>query len=146
MAKENPTWGQRRVAAELSLKLAILLSPRTVRKYWPSERDDHRARRTPSQHWATFVRNHADAIVACDFMVAVTAKLQLLYVLVMLEIGSRRILQCNVTAHPTAEWTLQQFREGLSDERSDRFAVHDRDSIFSAELDQELVKRFDCGS
>jgi putative transposase len=47
-----------------------------------------------------------------------------------------------VTAHPTAEWTLQQFREGLSDERSYRFAVHDRDSIFSAELDQELVEGF----
>jgi len=54
MAKENPTWSQMRVAAELSLKLAILVSPRTVRKYWPWERDDRRARRatrTSSQHW-----------------------------------------------------------------------------------------------
>ena len=142
MAKENPTWGQMRVAAELSLKLAILVSPRTVRKYWPWEGDDRRARRTSSPHWATFVRNHADAIIACDFMVAVTAKFQLLYVFVMLELGSRRILQCNVTAHPTAEWTLQQFREGLSDGRPYRFAIHDRDSIFSAELDQELVEGF----
>ena len=145
MAKENPTWGQMRVAAELSLKLAILVSPRTVRKYWPWERDDRRARRatrTSSPYWATFVRNHADAITACDFMVAVTAKFQLLYVFVMLELGSRRILQCNVTAHPTAEWTLQQFREGLSDGRPYRFAIHDRDSIFSAELDQELVEGF----
>jgi hypothetical protein len=50
------------------------------RKYWPWERDDRRARRTPSRHWATSVRNHADAIIACDFMVAVTAKFQLLYV------------------------------------------------------------------
>jgi putative transposase len=35
MARENPTWGQMRVAAELYLKLGILVSPRTVRKYWP---------------------------------------------------------------------------------------------------------------
>ena len=42
-------------------------------------------------------------------MVAVTARFQLLYVLLILELGSRRILQCNVTAHPTSEWTLHSF-------------------------------------
>src|SRR5580700_8158329 len=64
MARENPTWGQARVADELSLKLGILLSPRTVRKYWPWEPSDCRARRVSSQQWKTFVRNHANAIVA----------------------------------------------------------------------------------
>jgi putative transposase len=63
-------------------------------------------------------------------------------VFLILEIESRRILQCNVTAHPTAEWTLQQFREGLSDEKRYRFVIHDRDSIFSTELDQELTEGF----
>jgi putative transposase len=92
--------------------------------------------------WATFVRNHAAAIVACDFMVAVTAKFQLLYVFVILELGSRRILWCNVTAHPTAEWTLQQFRDGLFDQKPNRFLIHDRDSISSRELDQALVQDF----
>ena len=61
-----------------------------------------------------FVRHHAAAIVACDFMLAVTPRFQLLYMRVILELGSRRILHCNVTAHPTAEWTVQQFRDGLS--------------------------------
>ena len=124
------------------MKLGILVSSRTVRKYWPWQPDDRRGRRTSSQHWATFVRNHADAIVVCDFMVAVTAKFQVLYVFVILELGSRRILHCNVTAHPTAEWTLQQFREGLSDERPYRFLIHDRDSIFSTELNHELATGF----
>jgi len=50
MARENPTWGRMRVAAELYLKLGMLVSPRTVRKYWPWEIDDRRARRTSSQH------------------------------------------------------------------------------------------------
>jgi transposase InsO family protein len=58
----------------------------------------------------------------------------------MLELGSRRILHCNVAAHPTAEWTLQQFREVLPGESSYRFVIHDRDAIFSAELDRELVR------
>jgi putative transposase len=65
-------------------------------------------RRTASQPWKTFVRNHAQGIVACDFLVVVTARFRILFVFVALEIGSRRILHCNVTAHPTAEWTLQQ--------------------------------------
>jgi hypothetical protein len=126
------------VAAELYLKLGLLVSHRTVRKYWPWGRDDDRGEGVSSQRWATCVRNHADAMVACDFMVAVTGKFQLLYVFVILELGSRRILQCNVTAQPTAEWTLQQFREGLSHETPYHFVIHDRDCIFSTDL-EELV-------
>jgi putative transposase len=142
MVQENPTWGQAGVAAEHLLKLRILVSPRTVRKYWPWEPNDRGRRRVSAHRWATFVRNHADALVACDFMVAITAKFQFLYVLVILELGTRRILQCNVAAHPTAEWTLQQFREALPSENRHGFLIHDRDSIFSAELDQELVWGF----
>ena len=138
IVRENPTWGQARVADELALKLGIYISPRTVRKYWPWQSDDHR-NRTSSRSWSTFVHNHANAIVACDFMVAVTARFQFLYVLLILEVGSRRILQCNVTAHPTAEWTLQQFREALPGENAWRLVVHDRDAIFSEELDKELA-------
>jgi putative transposase len=140
MARENPTWGQARVADELSLKLGIFVAPRTVRKYWPWPPDDNNQKRVSTQRWATFVRNHADAIVACDFMTVVTARFQFLYVLVMLELGSRRILHCNVTAHPTAEWTFQQFREGLPGGSPHRFVIHDRDAIFSWALDEELVR------
>jgi putative transposase len=35
MANENPIWGEERIANELLLKLAIRVSPRTVRKYMP---------------------------------------------------------------------------------------------------------------
>jgi putative transposase len=134
MAKQNPTWGQERVASELSLKLGIQVSPRTVRAYWPRECDPRRGNRTGSQHWRTFVRNHAQSIVACDFLVSVTASFRVLYVLVVMEVVSRRILHCNVTSHPTAEWTLQQFREAIPGEHNYKFLIHDRDSIFSADV------------
>ena len=64
MARENPTWGEERVAAELSVKLGILVSPRTVRAYWSHDADPMGGRRTSSQHWRSFVRNHAQAMVA----------------------------------------------------------------------------------
>jgi len=59
-----------------------------------------------------------------------------------LEVGSRRILQCNVTAHTTAEWTLQQLREALPSEHGYRFLIYDHESISSAELDEELAQGF----
>jgi len=76
--------------------------------------------------------------VASGFLVAITARFRVLYVFVLMEVGSRRILQCNVTAHPTAVWTLQQFREAIPSDHIYRFLIHDRDSIFSAEVDDEL--------
>lgn len=136
MAADNPAWGQERIADELSLKLGVRVSPRTGGKYLVSSRP--RGGRASNLRWATFVRNHAKGIVACDFMVSVTASMQLLYVFVAMEVGSRRILHTNVTAHPTAEWTLQQFRECLAYDHSYRYLIHDRDSIFSASLDCEL--------
>ena len=58
-----------------------------------------------------FVRNHAKAMVACDFFVSVTIRFQILYVFVVMEVGSRRLMHFSVTSHPRAAWTLQQFRE-----------------------------------
>jgi hypothetical protein len=67
-----------------------------------------------------------------------TATFRLLYVLVALEVESRRIVHCNVTEHPTAEWTTQQFREFLAFDHPYRFVIHDRDAIFAAKVDQTL--------
>ena len=40
-----------------------------------------------------------EGIVACDFLVAVTVRFQVLFVFLVMEVGSRRILHYNVTAH-----------------------------------------------
>lgn len=135
MARDNPTWGQERIADELRLKLGIRVSPRTVGKYLGRIRPGGGS---TDQRWATFIRNQATAIVACDFLVSITLTFRVLYVFVAMEIGSRRILHCNVTEHPTAEWTTQQFREVFADLHPYRFVIHDRDSIFSSSLDSAL--------
>jgi hypothetical protein len=98
MAAANRTWGEERIASELLLKLGIRVSPRTVRRYMPiggAPRDG-----TRSQLWSTFVRNHASAVLACDFFVAITASFRVFYVFVVLEAGTRRIaLECDRTSH-----------------------------------------------
>lgn len=138
MVVENATWGEERIANELALKLGIDVSPRTVRAYWPERPLGFGPHSTRPQHWRTFVRNHAQAIVACDFLVAVTARFQLLYILVVMEIGSRRIIHCRVTAHPSALWTMQQLREAIPSDHRYRFLIHDHDSVFSRVVDKQV--------
>ena len=136
MVRSNPTWGEERVASELLLKLGIRVSPRTVRRYMPDTKGPWNG--VSSQRWITFVRNHAHAILACDFFVSVTARFRLVYVFVIMEVGTRRIAHFNVTEHPTADWTLQQFREVITGEQLQQFLIHDRDSIYSADFDSGL--------
>jgi transposase InsO family protein len=135
MASSNPTWGEERIADELLLKIGIRISPRTVRRYMPKT---PRRPADPKQRWMTFVRNHARAIIACDFFVVVTATFQPVYVFLIMEIHTRRLLHFNVTRHPTADWTLQQFRECVTGDEGYGFVIHDRDSIYSKELDASL--------
>jgi hypothetical protein len=82
------------------------------------------------------------AVLACDFFTTVTASFRVLYVFVVfvvLEVGTRRILHWNVTEHPTAEWTIQQFRAVITPETSHRFVLHDRDSIYAATVDRAIA-------
>jgi len=136
MATRNHTWGEERIAAELRLKLGLTVSPRTVRRYMPSRPSRRGGRK--AQSWATFLHNHAGAVLACDFFIVVTATFQRLYVFVLLDIGTRRIVHWNLTNHPNSEWTIQQFRNGLALHRTDRFLVHDRDGIFAPAVDEAL--------
>jgi transposase InsO family protein len=136
LALENPTWGQERIANELLLKLGLKVSPRTVRKYIPDHCVGSPDKRRQTQRWSTFIRNHAKGIVACDFCVAVTATFRVLYVFIVIEHASRRLLHVNVTAHPPAEWTTQQFREAMRADHSYRILIRDRDAIYSKAVDQ----------
>src|ERR1035441_10392433 len=110
VADENPSWGEERIANELLLKLGIQVSPRTVCKYLPRR---PLGRPRGDLRWSTFLRLHARGIIACDFLVAVTATFRLLHVFVVIEHRSRRLVHYNVTARPSAAWTLQQLREAI---------------------------------
>jgi len=136
-ATESPLWGEERIANELLLKLGRRVSPRTVRKC------KDMAKRPPGrprgdQRRSIFLRNHARAIVACDFFVAVTATFRRLYVFVIIAHGSRRLVRVDVTACPSAAWTLQQLREVVGFDLADRYVIHDRDSIFARGLGESI--------
>ncbi|MGA9723787.1 MAG: helix-turn-helix domain-containing protein [Candidatus Binatus sp.] len=139
MARENPSWGEERIANELLLKLGLRVSPRTMRKYMPKLPATPPGGPRGDQRWATFLKNHARVIIACDFCVVVTATFRILYVFVAMEHASRRLIHLNATTHPTAAWTLQQLREAIPSNHEYRFIIHDHDRIFSAELNASLT-------
>lgn len=135
MARDNIGWGEERIANELLLKLGIRISLRTIRKYMPKR---PKGQPCGDQRWSTFVANHAKAIVACDFLNVVTATFKFLYMFVIIEIETRKLIHANVTDHPAAAWTLQQLREAIPSDHTYRFLIHDRDCIFSADLEKSI--------
>ena len=69
----------------------------------------------------------------------ITATFRLLYVFVVLDVGSRRLVHWNVTEHPTAAWTIQQFRAIVPGDQPQRFVIHDRDSVYAAAVDDAVT-------
>ena len=129
MSLTNRLWGAPRIHGEL-LKLGIEVAQSTVAKYMV------RRHRPPSQSWATFLRNHADGIAATDLLVVPTIDFRLLYCLIVLGHGRRRLVHYAVTAHPTDEWMARQIVEAFPWEESPIYLVRDRDSAYG-----EVVKR-----
>jgi transposase InsO family protein len=136
MARADPTWGEERIADELRLKLGLAVSPRTIGRYLRQFRWPGGGR--PSQRWTTFVRNQAHAVLACDFFITVTARFGLVYVFIVLEVGTRRIIHWNETEHPTADWTIQQFRAIVLGDQRQQFLIHDRDANYAATVDDAV--------
>jgi transposase InsO family protein len=123
MSIANPLWGAPRIHGEL-LKLGIEIGQTSVAKYMG------RRRPPPSQGWKTFLRNHADGIVAMDLFVVPTISFRLLYGLLIMGHGRRQILWFGVTAHATAEWIANQLTEACGWEQIPRYLIRDRDRAY----------------
>ena len=127
MAEENANWGAPRIHGELQ-KLGLVVSERTVARYLRLIR----RRGDPGKRWLAFLHNHREVIAAFDFFTVPTVTFRVLYCFFVIEHGRRRILHCNVTQHPTAEWVVQQLREAFPEASPYRYAIFDNDSIFKS--------------
>jgi transposase InsO family protein len=97
-----------------------------------------RHRNPPSQAWRTFLDNHLAQLVSVDFFTVPTIRFQVLYVFLVLAHERRRIVHCNVTRHPTAEWTGQQLRNAFPYDQIPRFLLRDRDRIYGDDFRQQV--------
>ncbi len=121
MSRENPLWGASRIHGRAS---DAWLAQSTVSKYMV------RRRNPPSQTWKTFLRNHAEAIVAIDMCVVPTLTFDLLFAFLVLGHGRRQLLWFEVTRHPTAEWLAQQITEAFPWASAPAYLVRDNDRAY----------------
>jgi putative transposase len=141
LARENPSWGYRRIHGELAV-LGIKVAASTV---WEILRQHDVAPAPQRQHtaWAGFLRSQADALLACDFFETRTLTGARLYVFAVIEHTTRRVRVLGAAAHPTADWVTQLGRNlvmDLQDARhTARFLIRDRDARFTRAFDAVLA-------
>ena len=138
LAKENPTWGYRRIHGELAT-MGVRLAPSSV---WEILRR-HCIEPTPRRSgptWSEFLRAQATTMLACDFFHVDTVLLRRLYVLFFIEIDTRRVSLSGVTANPAGEWVIHRARNLSFDlagrSQAVKFLIRDRDTRFKSSFDE----------
>ncbi len=137
MAKDNPRWGCVRIRGEL-LKLGHAVSATAIRNLLRRHRIGPAPLRS-RQTWKAFLRAQASAIVLTDFFSVDTVFLRRLYVLLYIELATRRVVWFAVTDRPNAAWVSQQARN-VSWELNElggqaRFLIHDHDRKYGGGSD-----------
>ena len=136
---DNPLWSPEKIHEQLKrLNIQPTPSPNTIAKYLPKNR------KPPSelqrQSYMTFLKNHSKDIWATDFFTVPTLTFHTLYVLVIIHHHTRQIKHIAVTTNPTAEWTVQQFRNATPYGDTPVYLIHDNDSIFRSKLFQRFLR------
>jgi len=91
--------------------------------------------RPPGQGWATFLRNHAHATWACDFLHTYDLLFRPIFAFFLIELGSRRVMHAGVTRAPSSAWVTQQLREATAWGEGPRFLIRNNDDKFGTRFD-----------
>jgi transposase InsO family protein len=141
LARENSSWGYRRVHGEL-LTLGVKVAASTVWEILREAGIDPAPNRSATT-WADFLRCQAQALLAADFIETDTLSGARLYLLAVIEHASRRIRILGATPHPTATWVAQAARNLVMDLQdcasSARYLIRDRDGKYPALFDTILT-------
>ena len=137
LARENESWGYRRIQGELA-GLGITVAPSTVWQILKNAGIDPAPRRD-GPGWTEFLRSQAQGILALDFLTAGLLNGTKVYVLAVIEHGTRRVRVLGATENPVESRVVQQARNLLMDledtRMSVKFVLHDRDASFTAAFD-----------
>ncbi len=135
LAKENPSWGYRRIHGE-SATMGIAIAPSSVWAILKRHRIEPSPRRS-GPTWAEFLAAQAKGTIACDFFSVDTVWLRRLYVLFFIHHDTRVVRIAGVTAKPATAWVTQQARNlsmALAEQQAAvKFLV--RDTKFTASFD-----------
>jgi putative transposase len=148
LARENPTWGYRRIQGEL-VQMGVKLAPSSIWSILKRHGIEPSPHRT-GQSWSAFLHSHASSIIATDFFLVDTVFLRRIYVLFFIELDTRRVYLAGMTAHPIGPWVTQQARHlsAVLSERATpaRFLIRDRDTKFTADFHTRCSAQTALGS
>jgi putative transposase len=134
-ARENSTWGYRRIHGELA-RLGVTIAASTVWTILKNAGIDPPPDRA-AESWSTFLRAQAAGIIACDFFTVDTVLLRRYYVLFFVELDTRRVHLAGITKNPTSAWTTQAARNFMMrHERTIRFLIRDGAGQFISGFDE----------
>jgi putative transposase len=108
LGRDDPRWGCVRIQGELR-KLGIRVGASTVRRILRRAGLGPAPRRI-GPTWTEFLRAQGRGVVACDFFTIQTAFLKTLYVLIFIELSTRRVHVAGTTARPDSAWVTHQAR------------------------------------
>jgi len=137
-AQENPTWGYDRIQGALA-NLGHAISDSSVGNILKEHGIEPAPERQRQTTWSTFLQAHWDVLAAIDFTTVEiwsTKGLVTCYLLVVMELATRRVHFAGATANPD-ERCMKQIARNLTaaDEGfliGKRYVLMDRDSKFSA--------------
>jgi transposase InsO family protein len=145
MAEENPSWGYRRIQGALA-NLGHHIDAITVRNILRRHHlEPAPQRRKAGMSWAQFLKLHWEVLAAADFFtveVVTWHGLVTYYVLVVMELATRRVHVAGITPHPTDVF-MQQCARQLTDAfdgflLGKRYLIHDRDGKLVHGFDRVL--------
>jgi hypothetical protein len=136
-ARENPAWGCDRIQGALA-NVGYAISDTTVANILQANGIDPAPNRQRSTSWSTFLKAHWESLFAIDFTTTEIWTLRglvTMYVLVVMELKTRRIEIAGVTASPDSAWITQAARELTNGQdgflRNASYLLMDRDTKFS---------------
>lgn len=147
MARENERWGYTRIRDAL-MNLGHEISRDTVANILRDHGIEPVPERGQKTTWAEFLKRHWEVMAATDLFTIETWSCFgaiRYHVFFVMRLATREIHIVGITPNPTGAW-MAQMNRNLTDSTNGflngcEFLIHDRDPLFTAEVDHALASR-----
>ena len=142
MKRSNWDWGAQRISDELGL-LGIVIQKRTVQRILKEYGFITRKTRITPPTWSTFLKSHKE-LWAMDFASVIDLKCLQIFILVVIDVTSRKLILINVTLNPDRNWIIQQFKNcSINGINLPSAIILDNDGIYGKWIDPTFKKLFE---